>query len=119
MADLARLRALPAPVFLLSWSAGTVHARMFAPGLGVPEDPATGSAVTALGAWLAANELIPADGEVGFEVRQGTQIGRPSLLRGRVVTSGGRAVECAVAGAVAPVARGLVAVPARVQTGAG
>ncbi|MGZ4664888.1 MAG: PhzF family phenazine biosynthesis protein [Frankiaceae bacterium] len=110
-ADLARLRALPAPVFLLSWSAGTVHARMFAPGLGVPEDPATGSAVTALGAWLAANELIPADGEVGFEVRQGTQIGRPSLLQGRVVTSGGRAVECAVAGAVAAVARGQVVVP--------
>ena len=111
VADIARLRALQAPVFLLSWSAGTVHARMFAPGLGVPEDPATGSAVTALGAWLAANELIPADGEVGFEVRQGAQIGRPSVLHGRVVTSGGRAVECAVAGTVAPVAQGRVAAP--------
>ncbi len=117
--DLGRLRALPAPVFLLSWSAETVHARMFAPGLGVPEDPATGSAVTALGAWLAANELVPADGEVGFEVHQGRQIGRPSMLAGRVVTRGGRAVECAVAGGVAPVARGQVAVPAQAPTGAG
>jgi len=111
VADLARLRALQAPVFLLSWSEGTVHARMFAPGLGVPEDPATGSAVTALGAWLAENAMIPAEGEVAFEVRQGAEIGRPSVLLGRVVTSGGRAVECAVAGAVALVARGQVAVP--------
>ena len=44
-------------VFALSSAAGAdVHARMFSPAIGIPEDPATGSAAVALGGYLAARE---------------------------------------------------------------
>ena len=50
--------------------------RMFAPLSGVPEDPATGSAAAALGAFL--NSLSPA--ETRFTLSQGRHIGRPSTI---------------------------------------
>ena len=50
---------------------------MFAPLSGVPEDPATGSAAAALGAFL--NSLSPA--ETRFTLSQGRHIGRPSTIR--------------------------------------
>ena len=56
-----------------------MHGRMFAPGLGVPEDPATGSAVAALAGYLVALEK-PADGTRKWTVEQGVEMGRPSLL---------------------------------------
>lgn len=56
-----------------------VHGRMFAPGLGVPEDPATGSAVAALAGYLVALEK-PADGTRKWIVEQGVEMGRPSLI---------------------------------------
>jgi len=55
--------------------AGRVRARGFFPGLGVPEDPATGSAAADLGLYLA--DRI---GSVEFEVAQGVEMGRPSRL---------------------------------------
>lgn len=97
-------------LFLFSWAAGQVHARMFAPGLGVGEDPATGSAATGLGAWLAAESLVP-DGESTFTVAQGAEMGRPSTMYASVVVTQGAAVECRVAGHVVPVARGEIAIP--------
>ena len=101
-------------LYLFSWDStgghGTVHARLFAPGLGVGEDPATGSAATGLGAWLA-EEGVVGDGVTTFTVSQGAEIGRPSTLHGTVVVARGAAVECRVAGHVVPVARGTIAVP--------
>lgn len=91
-----------------------VHARMFAPGSGVDEDPATGSAAVALGVFLADRGLTPPEGEHAFTVSQGTEIGRPSTLHVTVTCSGGAAVATSVAGGVTAVARGeLVAAPAR------
>ncbi|UCF40018.1 MAG: PhzF family phenazine biosynthesis protein [Gemmatimonadota bacterium] len=59
----------------------TVHCRMFAPGLGVPEDPATGSASGALGAYLVRHGIVlPADGVARVVVEQGLEIGRPSRI---------------------------------------
>lgn len=59
----------------------TVHCRMFAPGLGVPEDPATGSAAGALGAYLVRHGIIALDGgEARMVVEQGIEIGRPSRI---------------------------------------
>lgn len=55
---------------------GILDVRMFAPLAGVPEDPATGSAAAALGAFL--NHLDPA--LTRFEVQQGNHIGRPSRI---------------------------------------
>jgi trans-2,3-dihydro-3-hydroxyanthranilate isomerase len=87
------------------------HLRMFAPQLGVEEDPATGSAAAALGVFLAARGALP-DGQSAVRIEQGAEIGRPSLLELAVDVDGGAAVRTAVRGGVAPVARGeLVAVP--------
>jgi len=63
----------------------TAHCRMFAPGLGVPEDPATGSAAGALGAYLVRRRGAAApDGVARFVLEQGVEIGRPSRIEVRV-----------------------------------
>lgn len=53
----------------------TVHARVFAPLDGIPEDPATGSAANALTALLAG------DGALSLTIHQGDDMGRPSIIR--------------------------------------
>lgn len=92
--------------------ARNVHLRMFGAGVGVDEDPATGSAAVALGVFLADRGLVPADGEHAFTISQGTEVGRPSTLHATVTCSDGLAVSTTVAGGVSEVARGeLLAVP--------
>jgi len=54
---------------------GRVKARFFAPGIGVSEDPATGSAATGLGVYLGARA-----GDVDIEIEQGAEIARPSFI---------------------------------------
>jgi trans-2,3-dihydro-3-hydroxyanthranilate isomerase len=87
------------------------HLRMFAPDLGVTEDPATGSAALALGVWLVDRGLLPADGESQYVISQGIEIGRPSTLECTVTAEGGAALRCTVRGGVVPVASGRIAVP--------
>ena len=98
-------------VVALDLEAQAVRARMFAGDIGIAEDPATGSAALALGVWLAASGLVPADGDHGFTVEQGVEMGRASVLRLRVVTKGGSAVRCLVAGEAVHVASGTIRVP--------
>jgi trans-2,3-dihydro-3-hydroxyanthranilate isomerase len=99
-------------------SAWSAHVRMFAPGVGVAEDPATGSAAVALGVFLTGRGMLPADGQTGITVRQGAEIGRPSELAVLVTARDGVAVGTSVWGRVAAVARGqLVAVPGPDPTG--
>jgi trans-2,3-dihydro-3-hydroxyanthranilate isomerase len=100
-------------VVLFAWDAAarTSYARVFAGSVGFVEDPATGSAATGLGAWLAASGTVPGDAETSYVVTQGVDVGRPSRLDGTVVTRGGAAVECRVSGRVAPVASGTIRVP--------
>ncbi len=86
-----------------------VRSRVFCPGVAIPEDPATGSAAVGLGVALVASGRLPEGGR--FDIVQGAEMGRPSLLHGRVETDGGRAVRCHVAGQVQPVASGQIAVP--------
>jgi trans-2,3-dihydro-3-hydroxyanthranilate isomerase len=78
--------------------------RMFAPGLGVPEDPATGSAAGPLAVHLARH------GRTGFgeeiEIRQGAEIGRPSVLYARADGSAQRIERVLVGGSAVVVARG-------------
>ncbi len=71
------------------------HLRMFAPAVGVPEDPATGSAAVALGVFLTARGVLGADGQTGFTVVQGAEIGRPSTLGVLVQAAAGAAVSTA------------------------
>lgn len=81
-----------------------VQARMFAGGLGVSEDPATGSANGCLAAWLAKHEYL-GTGTVDLRVGQGYEIGRPSqlYLRSRKSPAG---YDVQVGGRVNLVARG-------------
>jgi trans-2,3-dihydro-3-hydroxyanthranilate isomerase len=55
------------------------RARMFAPSIGVPEDPATGSAVAAFGGYVGSRDQR-ADGTLRWRIEQGFEMGRPSLL---------------------------------------
>lgn len=86
-----------------------LRARMFAPLGGVLEDPATGSACAALGALLTS--LAPGENvDLHYEIEQGVEMGRPSLLiaSGRKTAEG--PVEATVAGSCVPAARGTLEV---------
>jgi trans-2,3-dihydro-3-hydroxyanthranilate isomerase len=100
-------------VEVFAWDPGsrTAHCRVFTSHVTSWEDPATSSAALGLGVYLVANGLLEGDGESHFTVRQGAEIGRPSRLECTVVAQGGTAVECRVAGAVAPVATGEIRRP--------
>jgi trans-2,3-dihydro-3-hydroxyanthranilate isomerase len=93
-----------------------VHARVFVPDLSVPEDPATGSAAAGLGVALVAGGFLPEGGR--YRIRQGLEMGRPSLLQGAVEAdrsatgAAAAATRCRVGGQVQPVARGRIGVPA-------
>jgi trans-2,3-dihydro-3-hydroxyanthranilate isomerase len=98
---------------VFAWDPGsrTAHARVFAPGLAVPEDPATGSAALGLGVWLVASGLVAADGESGYVVHQGAELHRPSVVECMVTAAGGRVTSARVTGNVVRIARGEMAVP--------
>lgn len=55
----------------------TVHVRAFAPGLGIPEDPATGSVAGAMGAYWAS---LSDEEEISMVIEQGYAMQRPSLI---------------------------------------
>jgi trans-2,3-dihydro-3-hydroxyanthranilate isomerase len=83
---------------------GDLSARMFANDLGVPEDPATGSAAGCLAAYLVEHRYLGTD-SIDVRVEQGYEIGRPSLLYLRAAR-GGEATTIHVGGKVQMVARG-------------
>lgn len=66
-----------------------IHARSFAPFVGIPEDPATGSAGGALGAYLVKRMIIPADYFAKINIKQGVEMGRPSSIKVRIEESEG------------------------------
>jgi trans-2,3-dihydro-3-hydroxyanthranilate isomerase len=78
--------------------------RMFAPGDGVPEDPATGSAAGPLAVHLARHGRIPFGEEI--EVTQGVEIGRPSTLYVRVEGTPDEIEKVECGGSAVVVARG-------------
>lgn len=87
----------------------TVHVRLFAPMLGVAEDPATGSANGTLGAYLVHHEVVPVhEGTNRFVSEQGSEMGRPSTLRILVDVSEGEISRVRVAGDVVLVLEGTV-----------
>jgi trans-2,3-dihydro-3-hydroxyanthranilate isomerase len=87
------------------------HARMFAPGDNIAEDPATGSAAGALGAYLVYHggsgaEVV--DGRVRFIIEQGDFMHRPSRIRIDVKGKAGAVEEVRVGGPSVVVAKGEV-----------
>ncbi|WP_341677358.1 PhzF family phenazine biosynthesis protein [Niveibacterium sp. SC-1] len=89
---------------------GRLHARMFGAGLGIPEDPATGSAAAPLGALLASREA--ADGTYRWEIVQGADMGRPSQLWLEVERVDGNIGAIRVGGSAVIVAEGRMLSPA-------
>jgi trans-2,3-dihydro-3-hydroxyanthranilate isomerase len=78
--------------------------RMFAPGGGVPEDPATGSAAGPLALHLARHGQIAFGDEI--QISQGEEIGRPSALHARVEGTAEQVETVEVGGSAVVVARG-------------
>lgn len=109
------LASLPgAPVGLYAWTRETLapdayaYARCFCPGIGLPEDPATGSASGAYGCYLVKHGLIaPAkDGSVEFRTEQGFAMGRPSGVSVNLQTQSGVVTQAQVSGRAVLVAEG-------------
>ncbi len=94
---------------VVAWDGTSARCRVFAFEAGVAEDPATGSAALALGTWLVASGARPDGGT--YDVVQGVEMGRPSLLSCTVTASGGEPVAATVRGEVVPVAVGRIRVP--------
>ncbi len=117
--DLARFRRTAAgyaaagegrlPLYLYARDAaapGSLRARMFSPLSGTVEDAATGSAATPLAALLLS---LSGDAAAYFEITQGVEMGRPSLLRAsaRRAADG---IRAGVGGGCVPVLRGVALV---------
>ncbi len=86
------------------------HARLYAPGSGVVEDPATGSAAAAMpGALLVAGALNA--GVNAVTIAQGEDMGRPSLIRLFADIEGGAITQVRVGGQAVRVSSGLVETP--------
>ena len=91
--------------------AARAHARFFAPADNIPEDPATGSACGALGAYLVHHGGLntePVDGRYKFVIEQGDFIHRPSRINLVVKGTAGNVEEVKVGGPAVLVARGEV-----------
>lgn len=83
------------------------HARMFAPRMGVTEDPATGSAVAAFAGMLAASGGY-ADGEHALRVEQGYEMGRPSLIELTLTMAAGKLAAASIGGHAVIVSEGTI-----------
>jgi trans-2,3-dihydro-3-hydroxyanthranilate isomerase len=102
--DLAALRELEVNVSCVAGEGTRWKCRMFAPALGVPEDPATGSAAGPLACHLCRHGLVSWGTEI--EIAQGAEIGRPSTLFARA-EGGPEGIErVEVGGSAVVVARG-------------
>lgn len=81
-----------------------VKSRVFCPGMGVDEDPATGSAAGPLALHMLRHGWLKAGQSVTVE--QGAEVGRPSILTARVEGSGEHPTGVFVGGAAVVVAQG-------------
>lgn len=91
-----------------------IRARMFAPHLGIGEDPATGSAAATLAGYLALASAMSdgtRDGTLTWQVDQGVEIGRPSLLELSADLRGGDVTAVRVAGSAVLVSEGTLRIP--------
>jgi trans-2,3-dihydro-3-hydroxyanthranilate isomerase len=83
------------------------HARMFAPHMGIVEDPATGSAAAAFAGLLAQHENLP-DGSHEFTIEQGYEMGRPSQIRLTLTIQRGALTGATIGGDVVVVSEGTI-----------
>ncbi|HXC81934.1 MAG TPA: PhzF family phenazine biosynthesis protein [Trebonia sp.] len=103
--DMGKLGRIPINLSCFARTEDGWITRMFAPALGVGEDPATGSAAGPLAVHLARHGRIKFGEEI--EIRQGAQIHRPSVLYARVEGTGDAIERVLVGGRAVIVAHGV------------
>jgi trans-2,3-dihydro-3-hydroxyanthranilate isomerase len=100
------------PVFIFSRESAdddaTVYSRMFAPIIGIPEDPATGAASGPLGAYLLQHNAVSADTASRIVNLQGVRMGRPSRIYVALSSRAGVLKEVRVGGEAVVVGDGTV-----------
>jgi trans-2,3-dihydro-3-hydroxyanthranilate isomerase len=89
----------------------TVHSRMFAPGLGITEDPATGGASGPLGCYLVRHGVVTGSAADVIVSEQGIEMGRPSFIRIRIERSGDEIRAVRVGGECHFMGEGFIEVP--------
>jgi trans-2,3-dihydro-3-hydroxyanthranilate isomerase len=111
--DLARFRAVFGEMGTFLYTRETtspenaVHARMFAPRFGIPEDPATGSAAAAF-AGVAQEFETPEDGVHTITIEQGFEMGRPSLIHLTMEIADGKLISGEIGGSAVVVSQGTI-----------
>ena len=102
-------------VFVFSTEAGpdraSAYSRMFAPGLGVAEDPATGSASGPLGCYLVRHDRVSADQARSMISVQGVKMGRPSDVHISIGVEGSEISSVRVGGSSVLVGEGMLYIP--------
>lgn len=86
---------------------GELRARMFAPAMGIAEDPATGAAAAALAGALATESPI-IEGRLHWVIHQGVEMGRPSQLHISAERAGSAVTAVRVGGYAVRVAEGTL-----------
>jgi trans-2,3-dihydro-3-hydroxyanthranilate isomerase len=99
------------PHFYLFAGNETPYVRMFAPALGVDEDPATGSGAVAL-AGVLASRLSDSDGVFTWRIDQGVAMGRPSRIEASAEKRGGKVARIHIGGGAVLIAQGEIEEPA-------
>ncbi|KOF08767.1 phenazine biosynthesis protein PhzF [Planococcus glaciei] len=88
----------------------TVHSRMFAPAMGIQEDPATGAAGGPLGAYLVEHGVIPPSKDGNYTIRneQGFEIQRPSYIDISLTKTGSRISDVKIGGQSVSMGKGQI-----------
>jgi trans-2,3-dihydro-3-hydroxyanthranilate isomerase len=86
----------------------TVYSRMFAPGLGVLEDPATGAASGPLGCYLVKHGAVPPEQAGKILSLQGVKMGRPSWIHIAIGMDGGEINKVQIGGEAVLVGEGYL-----------
>jgi trans-2,3-dihydro-3-hydroxyanthranilate isomerase len=112
-AELVRQCRQPTAMFVFTPTETGAYSRMFAPALGIAEDPATGGGTGPLAAFMMKHALLPSADGTRFVSEQGVKMGRRSLLH--VLIHGDKgAGGIEVGGNVVHVASGTLELPSRV-----
>jgi len=111
MGELAALGSIAVTVTarLVASDSGRWKTRVFAPGEGIPEDPATGAAAGPTALHLARHGRIAFGDTIVIE--QGAEVGRPSTLHARVFGSGELLERVEVGGYAVVIGRGEITLP--------
>jgi trans-2,3-dihydro-3-hydroxyanthranilate isomerase len=91
----------------------TVHSRMFAPAMGIAEDPATGAASGPLGCYLVRHRVVQpvGTGSIQMVSEQGFELGRPSLVRVKIEMDGQHITGVSIGGQCYFIGKGWIILP--------